>query len=50
MLLGAVVSGALAGALGSQPLAIMCNGVAFCLLAGYKGAGLLRLEEGSKKD
>jgi MFS family permease len=48
MLLGAVGSGALAGALGSQPLAIMCNGVAFCLLAGYTGAGLLRLEEGTK--
>ena len=49
MLLGAVGSGALAGALGSQPLAIMCNGAAFCLLAGYSGMSLLRLE-GADKD
>ena len=41
MLLGAVVSGALAGALGSQPLAIMCNGVAFCLSI-YWRATLIR--------
>ena len=50
MLLGAVGSGALAGALGSQPLAIMCNGAAFCLLAGYSGMSLLRLEGAAKDD
>ena len=50
MLGGAVISGALATALGSQPLAIMVNGVAFFAVAGYTGMRLLRNEtdEGMK--
>ena len=45
MLGGAVVSGALAGLLSSQPEAIALNGIGFCILSCFSGIRLWRREQ-----